>query len=321
MRLVGLADLFIENFTSHVSRALKVEPHQLEAVNPRLITISMPAFGSGGSWDDRPALGTTIESICGVQSLTGYIGGPPRMQGTSWDPVVGLHAAFAALAALRRRRTTGLGEHIEVSHIEAGTQLVAGPLIEYGLSGKLSSRRGNTSTIWSPTGCYQTTGEDQWVTLSVRSDGEWDRAREVLDPTGQVLASEKFSLNSDRLEHRAELDQRISSLTITWDRKELCARMQAVRVPCAPVTSPVDLLSDPHLWSRDMLTSVERQHVGNHLHFQSPIRLLRKEPVLIRAAPTLGEHNRSVLCGKLGLDGEALARLEAERIIGVRPIK
>ena len=74
LRLVQGADVFVENFTSHVVEQLKLTHDVLVAENPDIISVSMPAYGSTGPWRDFPALGTTVESMCGIQSVTGYEG-------------------------------------------------------------------------------------------------------------------------------------------------------------------------------------------------------------------------------------------------------
>ena len=316
--LVREADVFVENFTSHVLQKLNLTHPVLSAENPGLISVSMPAYGSTGPWRDYPALGTTVESMCGVQSLTGYEGGPPRMQGTSWDPVIGLYAAFAVMAALHHRRVTGRGQHIEVSHIEAGTQLVAGPLLEYLLTGRIPERRGNTSRVFAPHGCYPTNGEDQWITLVARSDAEWSALVAVLGDDAALCHPEYRTLRG-RLARRDALDQAIAALTAQRAGDVLFRELQAVGVPAAPVSTPPDLLGDEHLFARRFWASVERQHVDTHLYPSRFLTMNRTPPRYERPAPTLGQHNQLILSERLGLTSEAMAELERRGIIGTRP--
>lgn len=318
LRLVAEADVFIENFTTHVSHQLRLEHADLSAVNPGIISISMPAYGSDTSWADLPALGTTVESMCGVQSLTGYEGGPPRIQGTSWDPVIGLHATFALLAAVRHRRAIGRGQHIEVSHIEAGTQLVGPPLIEYQVTGELPPRMGNASTGISPHGCYRTAADNQWITLAARDEGEWDALVAVID-RGGVLRQERFTTPRLRLEFRHELDAVIDDFTASWDRAELATRLREARVPVGIVASPSDLLADEHLAARGFFVPLEREYVGTHLYPGPWIRLHRTPAEFSRPAPTLGQHNDEILRGQLGLSSEEMEQLREADVIGTMP--
>jgi crotonobetainyl-CoA:carnitine CoA-transferase CaiB-like acyl-CoA transferase len=318
LSLVREADVFVENFTSHTMEKLNLTHRVLSAENPGLISISMPAFGSTGPWRDFPALGTTVESMCGVQSLTGYEGGPPRMQGTSWDPVIGLYASFAAMAAIHHRRLTGKGQHIEVSHIEAGTHFVAAPFLEYLLTGRIPRRRGNTSDVFAPHGCYPTQGEDEWITLVARSDREWCTLVAVLgdDPS---LCHPDYATVRGRLARRDALDQAIGALTGQRARDGLFRELQAAGVPAAPVSTPPDLLGDEHLMARQFWTAVERAHVDTHLYPSRFLTMSRTPPSYDRPAPTLGQDNDMILSKHLGLSPDAIADLERRGIIGTSP--
>jgi crotonobetainyl-CoA:carnitine CoA-transferase CaiB-like acyl-CoA transferase len=319
LRLVRDADVFVENFTSHVIEKLKLTHAVLSSENAGIISVSMPAFGSTGPWRDFPALGTTVESMCGVQSLTGYEGGPPRMQGTSWDPVVGLYTSFAVMAALHHRRLTGKGQHIEVSHIEAGTQLVAAPLLEYLLTGRTPRRKGNASDVFAPHGCYPTNGEDEWITLVARTDDEWSALVAVLggDPS---LCHSQYTTLRGRLMRRDALDGAIGALTGQRSRDDLFRALQAAGVPAAPVSTPPDLLGDEHLLARQFWRIVERQHVETHLYPSRFLTMSRTPPTYEKPAPTLGQDNELILSERLGLSPQTMAELERRGIIGTRRV-
>ncbi len=319
LSLVREADIFVENFTSHTMEKLDLTHRVLSSENPGIISLSMPAFGSTGPWRDYPAMGTTVESMCGVQSLTGYEGGPPRMQGTSWDPVIGLYTSFAVMAALHRRRLTGRGQHIEVSHIEAGTHLVAAPLLEYLLTGRTPSRKGNGSNVFAPHGCYPTKGEDEWITLVARSDREWCALVAVLgdDPS---LCHPDYATVRGRLAGRDALDQAIGALTGQRAGDGLFRELQAAGVPAAPVSTPPDLLGDEHLLARQFWTVVERQHVDSHLYPSRFLTMSSTPPRYEKPAPTLGQDNDLILSKQLGLSSEEIADLERRGVIGTSPL-
>lgn len=318
LRLVRDADIFVENFTSHVTEKLNLTHRVLSADNPGLISVSMPAFGSTGPWRDFPAMGTTVESMCGVQSLTGYEGGAPRMQGTSWDPVIGLYTCFAVTAALHHRRLTGRGQHIEVSHIEAGTHFVAGPLLEYLLTGRIPGRQGNSSTVFAPHGCYPTNGEEEWITLVARTDTEWHALVAVLGEHPSLCRPEYATLRG-RLARRAALDEALGVLTGQRCLDDLFQALQAVGVPAAPVSTPPDLLGNEQLMARRFWAVVERQHVDTHLYPSRFLTMSRTPPKYEKPAPTLGQDNELILSGRLGLSSEAMADLQERGIIGTQP--
>ncbi|OAI41552.1 hypothetical protein AYO38_00535 [bacterium SCGC AG-212-C10] len=318
LELVRDADVFVENFTSHVIEQLGLTHDVLAAVNPRIISISMPAYGSTGPWADFPALGTTVESMCGVQSLTGYEGGPPRIQGSSWDPVIGMYGCFGVLAALHHRHATGVGQHIEVSHIEGGTHLVAGPLLEYQRTGVIPPRMGNSSLTIAPHGCYPAAGEDQWITIVARTDAQWEALKRVLGP-GTALEEDRFATAASRLEHRHELDNAIGVLTVHRDKQELFLALQEAGVAAAPVLTPPELLADDHLVSREYFKPMDRAYVGTHFYPSRFFDMSATPSIFDRPAPTLGEHNTAVLTSWLGLTEGELETLTQDLVIGTTP--
>lgn len=320
LNLVRLGDVLVENFTPHVMESLQLPYAELSQQNPNLIMISMPAYGISGPWRDYPALGTTVESMCGVQSLTGYEGGDPRMQSTSWDPVVGLHGLVAVLAALRQRRREGHGQFIELAHIEAGIQFVAEPLMEYVLNGRIRPRRGNSSPSMAPHGCYAAAEENAWLAIAVEDDEQWLALCGAIGRP-DLAAREDLRTLAGRLADRATLDDAIGAWTSNRDGRDAMTTLQAIGVAAGVVSSPADLLSDPHLAARDFFVTVDRPYVGAHPYPGPVVRYSRTPGNLSLQAPVLGEHNEQILGELLGLMPAEIAELEALAVIGTRPIK
>src|SRR5919109_3422721 len=173
-RLVAQSDVVIENFSARVMRRLELEYAILQAVNPRLIMISMPGYGTVGPYKDFVAFGEMIEPFAGLSELTGYPDRAPLRLAVAYpDPVAGLHAALATLLALRQRRQTGVGRHIHIPHREPITRMLGEAVLDYTVNGRTPRRIGNRHRAWAPHGCYPCRGHDRWVTLAVRTDAEW----------------------------------------------------------------------------------------------------------------------------------------------------
>src|SRR5229473_1111186 len=127
-------------------------------INPRLVVVTMPAFGMTGLWSGCRAYGSTLEQASGLPSVTGREGDPPTMlHAALGDPVGALNAAAALVLGLMHQKVTGEGQHIDLSQVECMLPLVAPSIIEQSSTGKTGP-------------CI---GEDQWITLAVRSDQEW----------------------------------------------------------------------------------------------------------------------------------------------------
>ena len=99
--LIAHSDLVIENFSPRVMANFGLDWDVVHAANPRATMVRMPAFGLDGPWRDRVGFAQTMEQASGMAWLTGPADGPPVIPRGACDPIAGLHAAFAAIAALR----------------------------------------------------------------------------------------------------------------------------------------------------------------------------------------------------------------------------
>ena len=133
----------------------------------------MPGFGLHGPWRDYVGWALNFEQTAGMSAVTGYADGPPCNPQGPADPVVGVHAGVALLAALEHRRRTGEGQLIEVAQIEVAACVTAEPVIEYSMNGVVRPREGNRRARL-PTGGVSDRRRRSWVALSVPDDGSLD---------------------------------------------------------------------------------------------------------------------------------------------------
>ena len=142
-RLAAQADVVVENFSPRVVEQFGLDYDSLVEINPNVIMVRMPGFGLAGPWRDYVGWALNIEQLAGMSAATGYPDGPPcNLQGPA-DPIAGVHAGVALLAALEHRARTGEGQLVEVAQIEVGAAVTAEPLIEYSMNGVVRGRAGN----------------------------------------------------------------------------------------------------------------------------------------------------------------------------------
>ena len=132
--------------------------------------VRMPAFGLDGPWRDRVGFAQTMEQATGMAWMTGHADGPPVIPRGVCDPIAGLHAAFAAVAALVIRDRDGTGMHVESTMVEAALNVAAEMLVEYSRNGIEMHRNGNRGPGASPQGLYRCRGDDDWVALAAMDD-------------------------------------------------------------------------------------------------------------------------------------------------------
>ena len=197
-RLVRDADVVVENFSPRVIEQFGLDYESLVELKPDVIFVRMPGFGLQGPWRDYVGWALNFEQTSGMAAVTGYADGPPcNLQGPA-DPIVGVHAGVALLAALEHRRRTGEGQLIEVAQIEVAACVAAEPVIEYSMNAVVRPREGNRSRGHLQ-GVYPTAADDAWVALCVRDDPtgrSWSR-RWATRPAwrsvgGRVWAHDEF---------------------------------------------------------------------------------------------------------------------------------
>jgi crotonobetainyl-CoA:carnitine CoA-transferase CaiB-like acyl-CoA transferase len=318
-RLVPHADVVAESFTPRVMAKFGLDYPSLKQIKPQIIMISLSGYGQTGPWRDFTAYGMGLEPASGISSLSGYRDGPPLRTGISFtDPYSGVVGAGAVLAALHYRRRTGKGQYIDLSEHESAVPVTGYALMDYALNQRLGRREGNRSHWHAPQGCYPCAGGDNWLVLTIRNDSEWEA---FCHATGHPeWENGRFGDVLGRFQNHDELDGLISSWTREQAQIEAMHLLQKAGVIAAAVLNPKQVLLDPHLRERGFFDRTDQPDVGPRpVPHQLGAKFSSFEPDSARPAPRLGEHNREVLQGLLGLSGEDLARLKEQRVIGDTP--
>jgi crotonobetainyl-CoA:carnitine CoA-transferase CaiB-like acyl-CoA transferase len=318
-RLVPQADVVVESFTPRVMAQHGLDYESLLGLRPDLVMLSMSGYGQTGPWRDYVAYGMGLEAASGVCALTGYRGGDPLRTGISFtDPYSGIVGAGAVLTALHYRRRTGKGQHIDLSEQEAAIPIGGYALLDFALNGRDPERLGNRSPWFAPQGCYPCAGDDAWLVVSVRDDVEWAALAGALGHP-EWAEDERFAGVLGRHRHHDEIDALIAEWTRGLDSGEAMRLLQAAGVTAAAVLNPKQVLFDPHLRERGYFDEVEQAGEKRPLAKQLGARFSAFEAGARGPAPKLGEHNREVLGGLLGLSDADLAELQEAKAIGDAP--
>ena len=281
-RLVQRVDVVAENFTPQVLERFGLGWEAVRELRPDVVMLRMPAFGLDGPWRERGGFAQTMEQLTGMAWVTGYDDGPPIIPGGPVDPMVGVHAALAVVAALEHRARTGEGQLVEVPLVEVATAVTAEQVIRYSIDGTLLGRRGVR-------GVYRCAGEDAWIAL--------DDTRDEMSP--------------------AERSAWCTTRTPEEAAKELVAR----GIPAAAVVPGYATLDDPQLRARGFFEAIEHELVGLQHYPSWPVRMSAgPSRYWSGPAPTLGQHTEGVLREELGLTDAEIARLREEHVIGTTPL-
>ncbi|WP_375784364.1 CaiB/BaiF CoA transferase family protein [Bradyrhizobium sp. Pha-3] len=315
-RLLTDADLVVDNYSVEVLPKLGLGYDVLSKINPKLVMMSMSAFGAGSVHRDCRAYGSTLEQGSGLPSVVGDPGGPPVMSHTAFgDAVGGLNGAAAVLTALIHAKLTGQGQFIDLAQIECMMPFAAPWIVAHSIDGKQPAKYGNRHPDFAPHGCFRCDGEDNWIVVAVSDDAMWPRLARLLGREDWA-EDETLRTAAGRRAIEAEIEAAIEAWTSARDADAAMAALQSAGVASGVARLPIDLLQDPQLHARDFIQQVDRAFIGKHPQPSMPFRE-SDAPFAIRSVPpTLGEHNREILSGMLGLSDAELEELTREGIIG-----
>ncbi len=316
-RLIEKVDVLVENFSPRVFENFGLTWEALRSVNPRLIMTRMPAFGLDGPWRNNVGFAQTMEQMTGMAWVTGHEYDQPRIPRGPCDPLAGMHSAFAMLVALAQREETGRGSLVEVSMVEAALNAAAEQVIEYTAYGTVLSRLGNRSRDAAPQGLYQCRGGEQWLALSVTSNAQWSALKTVLGLPGWA---DEPSLDTHEGRWRAHdlIDKQMEQWASEQDCAEAAAALSAAGIPASHLYDARLSPEHPQFIARGYFEHLDHSIVGRHQVPTIPFRFRSVERWCRSAAPTVGQHNETVLKEMLGMDDSEIEVLIAESVIGTR---
>jgi crotonobetainyl-CoA:carnitine CoA-transferase CaiB-like acyl-CoA transferase len=319
-KLVGRSDAVVQNYSPRVMPQLGLSYESLREVNRAIVMTSVSGFGQEGPWRDYVSFAAIGEALSGISGLSGYTGEGALIHGVGVsDPFAGYLAAFCTLAAVHHARTTGEGQHVDVSQLEASMQYIADALIEFDLTGRTRERATVDDSTAAPHGAFPALGEDAWVAISVATEEQWHALVAAMQ-SPEWPSDARFATPLSRRLNRAALNEHVAQWTAGFDRHELARDLQARGVPAAAVLAPSDLLKDPGLEAAGFFQYVDHPTAGRHPYPSFPALIDGEHPPIKRVGPMLGQDNRYVLSKILELSDAEIARLEADRIIGDRPL-
>ena len=318
--LVSISDVVIENFRAGLMERRGLGYEVLRAIRPDVIMLSMPAFGSVGPWKDFIQYGIGQEQLGGISSMNGYRGEDALVKsGVNFgDPISGAHAAGAILSALWRRRRTGQGCFIDVSQLESAIMTIGEHLLGFQINGKRPENRGNRHPVYAPHGAYPCRGEDEWITIAVADDNEWERMCDAMGMP-QLATDHDYSDILARHHNHDALDWVISGWTQDRSADDVMRLLQGAGVSAAPVMTGEAIFNDPQYQERGLLEFVDHPSCGPYFMPGTAWKMSETPPGVRWHAPTLGEHNEQVFGELLGMDASAIAALDAEGVSGTVP--
>ncbi len=314
-KLLADCDVLVENFKVGGLEKYGLSYDQLRDEFPGLIYCSITGFGQTGPYAPRPGYDYLVQGIGGIMSLTGEPEGEPMKVGVGISDIVcGMNAMIAILAALHERKTSGLGQWIDMSLLDSQVAWLVNEGMNYLLSEKLPRRLGNAHANIVPYQLFPTS--DGHVIIAVGNDSQFRRFCEVAG-FGGCADDSRFSTNPARLSNREALIEIIKEATQQRTVADWLEGLEAAGVPCAPVNDLAQVFEDPQVISRAMRISMDHATAagGTVDLIGSPIKMSRTPISYRHAPPRLGEHTTEILSSDLGLDEDRIQELRRMGVI------
>jgi len=322
-QMAAEADVVVENFKVGGLQQYGLDYDSLKALNPRLIYCSITGFGQDGPYAERAGYDLMVQAMCGLMSITGHAdgepgGGPLKVGVAVIDVFTGLYASNAILAALNARDNarhgTGQGQYIDMALLDVGMAVLANQAAGFLATGQAPGRAGNIHPSLAP---YQDfPSRDGNVLLAIGNDGQFARFCEACGHPDWAQDA-RFATNTARVQHRAELLERLLPVMRTRTTAEWIALLEDKAVPCGPINTVAQAFDDPQVRHRGIARTLPRQAgdgIAQVATVANPMRLSATPITYRRAPPSLGQHTQEVL-HELGLSEDRIRALHAARAI------
>jgi CoA:oxalate CoA-transferase len=314
-RFLPHVDVVVENFAGGTMAGWGLAPADLVREHPKLIVASLSGFGQTGPWASYPSYDIITQAASGFMSLTGFPDNPPtRGGGSLGDYVQGVFGAIGVLAAICARASTGRGQTVDVSGMDAMFSLIDQWPSLFAAGGLMPKQVGNRHLATAPYDCYRAT--DGWVVIAVASNKLFRKLAGVIGRP--ALADDpEFRGVGGRLRNSDTVNGYVQEWVGTRSVADVIDILgpTGAGVPCSPVYTVDQLLTHPQLLARDMILRFPHPTL-KEIVVPGIVPKLSDTPGSVRhPGPELGQHTAEIYRDLLGLSDEDIARLKAEQVI------
>lgn len=291
-RLALATDVIIENFRSGVMERLGLGYETLAADNPRLVYCSITGFGSDGPYRSRPGYDTVGQAVSGLLGVLTDRKAPQPMGVSLSDHLAGTFAAYGVLAALMARTTSGRGQKVETSLLQATLALLGENAATFFEDGRIPSRatRCQRAQVFA-----FTAGDGLPFVVHLSSPEKFWRGLLTVTDREALATDERFHTREMRVRNYDALFAELAAAFQARPRAEWLALLEAKDVPSGPINTIDEVFVDPQVVALGMRTNLPHRSRGTVAVVGNPVRLSATPPRVESAAPDLGAHNDAFL--------------------------
>ena len=310
-RLIGTADVVVENFRPDVKFRLGIDYETLSKDYPGLVYASISGFGQTGPMAQRPGFDQIAQGMSGLMSVTGMPGeGPMRVGIPIADLCAGIFAAQGILVALLERDSSGKGQWIHTSLLESMVYMMDFQTSRWLIDKEIPTQAGNYHPTSIPTGVYK--ARDGYMNIAVFGSKIWERFCDILGAP-EWVTDERYKDKMGRSIHRDSINDEINRRLASQDRAYWVEQFNAGGVACGLINDVKGAFDEEQVRHLGMVKEVVSDHHGPQRLVGQPVQLERTPSTIARAAPKRGEHSEEIL-KEIGLDSAELLGLKAKGV-------
>ncbi|MGI9333230.1 MAG: CaiB/BaiF CoA transferase family protein [Gammaproteobacteria bacterium] len=302
-RMAGSADVIVENYRPDVKHRLGIDYETIRTVNPRIVYASLSGFGQDGPYADRPGFDQIAQGMGGLMSITGLPGqGPVRAGIPVADLTCGLYGAIGILVALLERESSGEGQWVQTSLLQAQIAMLDFQAVRWLMNKDVAPQAGNNHPTSIPTGAFQTS--DGHINIGASGQSMWERLCRLLG-LESMIDDPDFADGEARSRNRDRLNQCLQDVLIGNTSAYWIEAINDVGVPCGPIYGIDQMFDDPQVRHLGMARPVEHPQLGTIEILNQAVTLSRAPEKQYTATPERGEHTDEVLA-EFGFEREEI---------------
>jgi crotonobetainyl-CoA:carnitine CoA-transferase CaiB-like acyl-CoA transferase len=311
-RLVGTADVVVENFRPDVMKRLGLPYDALRAINPRLIYCAISGFGQTGPDALKPAYDQIIQGLSGEMAINGDERLTPLRAGFPvCDTVGGLNAAFAIMAALFDREKTGEGQCIDVALLDSIMPLMGWVVANLMIGGQQPVLMGNDNFTAAPSGTFRT--KDGYINIAANKQEQWEAVADVLG-VPELKTDPRFQERDARKKNRAALTPLLETKLRGRETAHWVDALNAKDVPSGAILTLQEALHQAQVVHRNTFGGAAVEGIGTIPLFNLTAKFSRADGSVRTAPPTLGQHTGDILAS-LGYAESAVQEFRTKGVV------
>ena len=315
-KLLEKTDVLLQNFRPGVLNRYGLDYDSLKAKYPKLIYLSISAYGQTGPLSDRPGYDPVLQGESGMMSVNGEANGEGLHHTIAIvDTMTGIHSVAAINAALFARdaagRGTGKGQHIDLALYDTALACLGNMGSYYLIGGEEPRRAGNGHFASAPNGSFET--RNGKIYMAVANQKLFvDTCKALGHP--EWATDPRFAAIADRVANKPLLTKMMEDVLRTDTKENWVKKLR--HLPAGPIRTMKEALDEPEVKRRGMLKTYKHRRVGDVPLISSNYNFSDTPVDDTKPPPSLGEHTDQVLRDIAGYSATEVAALREKKIIG-----